>query len=626
MIRLLRGKVYYLRLSRSRDGKSRKVDWFGRYEDVIKEWTIGTRLSPIFGLTSSPPPKLPSLRQSWLFFCGPIYPGELDFFSLSHAFLTNGLFNVLVFCSSAKERKTAERFAEQNNLFWEEWSLSKNTVKDIYWGGPDRPDSLIPRSMLKPLQGCLPNLETNSREYVTQIASAVARAALYLPENEKELIRFDSICRGVLEKEYDSTIKQDILVYTNAALSLHVTQMYSGTTPITETKSRLWNHSFLGIGIPALALANIRSFIEKAVDRANIIKRIRALERDPAVSVSLVEIPADDDFWNKDHLARDKAELDLLSDDAKKDPILPLLTFFSGRDGYKTTHFTLSAPLELVGSCNTLSWTLLTVTHEISHVIISGILGRVLAKPDEPEDRFVPAIRSLNLKNGGDNLFEQVRSLLCMGIWRMSCPDGESEELSPSSLKQYVRLNWHELNEILTSCFDFKYFYGADPERYMRSLWVTWEAIPNIADRIPEYVTRCLCALHTNNVRRDDGRRTSLGDLIDLLSKINKEFPDLKYVAAGLQEVQEKRDEYLTLLRDRELLVKFASHFLHSRQVEQILVPESRIPHNATNPMCFPRERIRSPLRFVEEVSRDVSPNVLRSFGIFQRLAFLDWK
>ena len=78
-------------------------------------------------------------------------------------------------------------------------------------------------------------------------------------------------------------------------------------------------------------------------------------------------------------------------------PILPLVTYFSGRDGYSSHLQTLSAPLTAISECNSYRSSLLTITHELSHIFIQGLLGEIC--PDSNDQAQVE--RAWSMARGG---------------------------------------------------------------------------------------------------------------------------------------------------------------------------------------------------------------------------------
>jgi hypothetical protein len=162
-----------------------------------------------------------------------------------------------------------------------------------------------------------------------------------------------------------------MLVDANAGLSRFASQAFSGASPISETECHFWTHSLLGTGTANIALANARRFLTRTLGRARIPERVAAYREIQRDIPKLIRLPYNDKAWTENWI--DKVALA-----SSQAPLFPQITYFSGRDGFKTTETTLSAPLSAITSCSSSRWSLLTITHEASHTIISGVLSVIL--------------------------------------------------------------------------------------------------------------------------------------------------------------------------------------------------------------------------------------------------------
>jgi hypothetical protein len=59
-------------------------------------------------------------------------------------------------------------------------------------------------------------------------------------------------------------------------------------------------------------------------------------------------------------------------------PLINPITYYSGRDGFKNDTLTASAPLASIGSANCVMWNPTKITHELSHRIVSPVLGHLI--------------------------------------------------------------------------------------------------------------------------------------------------------------------------------------------------------------------------------------------------------
>lgn len=127
----LKGGTHFLLLRVTEDGQECLVDVHRSFSRAMKKWQHGSRISPIFSLDGASMPQFSRREKSWAIFVGPVYPGLLSKYSFSRAFLTLGLFNLLVICSNQTERDALKRLAKDQNLSWEEWELKKNSIVEV---------------------------------------------------------------------------------------------------------------------------------------------------------------------------------------------------------------------------------------------------------------------------------------------------------------------------------------------------------------------------------------------------------------------------------------------------------------------------------------------------------------
>jgi hypothetical protein len=299
--------------------------------------------------------------------------------------------------------------------------------------------------------------------------------------------------------------------------------------------------------------------------------------------------------------------------------LLPLLTFFSPRDGFRSTNLSLSAPVEILSSCNSISWTAMTLTHEISHTVIDGVLALLL-----PESLDLTEIDRLlcTMENHANatSLGDQVKAFLMYALWR--CRDVDDEpDFDAEAFVQMLREVHAEATETLTHLFDFTYFYRGEVSKYVRSIWASWAVIPNIQHRIPKYLLRTLCALHIANVRRDDVSVT-MDQLLSDLRATRDEFPAAQYIDYAIQLLQDGRAEYIKKLENRVPLIRFLHAFLESPEIVAMIngQPDEETPLKSV--LGFARNPIKNPLRFVDDMTKDTSAHRPTSVWMLQVLAF----
>jgi hypothetical protein len=305
---------------------------------------------------------------------------------------------------------------------------------------------------------------------------------------------------------------------------------------------------------------------------------------------------------------------------------LPLITCFSGRDGFRSTDVSLSAPLETLTSSNAVAWTLRTITHELSHTYIADALS-VLAPGDADQMDRMYALFTDRIEPR--SLLDSVCKYLATGFWWSVHPEHASE-VPPDQFREAIMTFWVEAQEIMTDTFDFLYFHRGDAPAYVRATWVSWGVVPNIAHRIEEYVTRTLCALAAVNLRAKKTLDATVEQLRTLLTTLHAEFPEGLYVKPALDDLSARPDHYRRRLDDRSPFVRIVRHFLYSPVIEKTLIEEPGARGRRAaggypdQPLTFAEWRVANPLRFLNTFSDDKQPNPARSFWLLHQLAHGD--
>lgn len=205
-----------------------------------------------------------------------------------------------------------------------------------------------------------------------------------------DAIKIEQLATGLIadyeagEAEADVRLgRPEVLLTLNSGLSRMSSQALSGTSPILRTECHFWPHSLLGIGVANLALRNVTAFISKLTTEIQYDRRLYAL-REMAFDIKKFNLSARAGF--PDFICIDPSDigssnnLDTLPATALEDipkaigdPTTPI-TYFARRDGFMNHMLTTSAPFPSVSGANSYQWNLGTITHEISHRILSGHL------------------------------------------------------------------------------------------------------------------------------------------------------------------------------------------------------------------------------------------------------------
>jgi hypothetical protein len=593
-------------------GGRRVVDCFRRFDEAVAKHDGSSRISPIFAVSNAPPPTCSEDTLSYLLFVGPKYPGDVEVPDKVDCFLSLGLLNILFYIRSQEIADTFRASLSTGETGWECWTIRGGVIDDIQCGFPGR--STLRDEISAPLVVDRKSLVPTAREFQTALASAVGKAQLYKQPTEQRLLNYNTVLRNFLMNGSVRDVeRQQSLAIANVSIARLNWQTYGGTSQILETSIPLAMHSLLGIGTPVLALQALTSFVERAFELFPTRSWLSRLKNRPARrGTSLIGTPATDGFWTQDFLSLAPGEVQ----EQLEGPNLPLFATFSGRDGFRSTSISLSAPNESITGCNTPSWTLQTLTHEMSHTQIRIALGFLLPSSQQEQDSLWSTIRD---SEAATNLLDQVRVFLAEAIRNLGA-QGIHEALTRDQFFVALKENLHEAHEILAHVFDLMYFYQGDEKAYLRAVWVSWASIPHIEDRVKNYVVRVLCALYANSLRRDDGAELTLQTVETTLLELDQEFPESLYIPEALAELQGNRKAYLDKLRLRSPLVKFARHFLWSKDAAKILSKGADLAQSLTSG-AFTEERVKNPLAFLGAWSRDKVPEPIRSIWILQQLA-----
>ena len=314
-----------------------------------------------------------------------------------------------------------------------------------------------------------------------------------------------------------------------------------------------------------------------------------------------------------------------------------MATYFSARDGWRGTSTTISAPLATINSCSSTRWSLITLTHEFSHIIISAILADLY--PDFTDPSEIKSFRALWYNNKpGAHLFEEIQRIILFSILEMNeaghgitSAENYNHYLQHEELKILLRRWQPYIEETMVHVFDFLYFYGRDVERYIRGIWASWGTIPNVSSRIEDYVVRSISAVLSHHWRRaDDAEDLAKQEVTSALQKLQESKLGGRYVEEALQLLDKKWDSHIKRqVRARRQLVKIVSTYLFSEEIASNIRGESEISGGTKDTEGYPlhpghidERSIRNPLRFIEIYTKLAEPSIAHSVWMLYTLAF----
>lgn len=643
------------------------------YSSALDKWRGSTRVSPIWatrlGETEAP---ANFHNAAALVFLGPIDPARVHQYLVSPAlegairkvFLTLGVFNVILVAENDVQLDAIRNFIAHFKLIGEIWCVQPLAgephsliVTDIEYLGdhtsehPLRTGGVADRfaQLRARVEAQEEGLHHPLLEFLATSTSIRARAANIYPDFSQDL---DGIEWTINELMRDTTSPRarDILVAANAALSRQASQALSGTTPLVQTECHFWPHSFLGTGIANIALRRVVEFIHQAFDKHFISARIEALISACASTIdakdrSCFDLKPSDivSFVAIDHPSlAEPAET--LNDFAKSE--LPI-AYYSARDGFRTSELAISAPLLSISGCGSRDWSLLSLTHEISHRLIADKL-------------YVLALTIKDDLVGTANVQDQVRDLLkhpCASIGDLAARHllfavyqeevatvGEAvfnAQLTSHSgaFEHFLDISMPEVEELVVHMFDYFHFYNRSPTEYIEAVWLSSAARPTLEARTRSFVERTLIALAAKTFgENDDWRGRARDDFLAVLDQLKMPEDSKKRIRMLLTD-EDSPDCWpglkKWLQRNEGLIIVFHLLFKSPRLAEMLQEepllgagPERSGRDYAMRPLIFwssipPHEhKFSNPLRMLSQFARDADHDDTKALWLLYMLAF----
>jgi len=640
-------RASFVALHDTPDGRERAVSLHPNFEAALSGWTVGSRLSPIWRLLADAKVAAPAVEfgDCKLTFIGPVRPARpiTEIKGIDQAvsiWATLGCFNLIIHTAQDDigDALAADTiaWAQAEGVAFEQWTLNASEIGNVE-------QHVLPRRESKVLAELLaysedhkhPAVRTSYQENLVATATSLARAAAVYPpifdEIEQAAASIGEIMKLFAAKEMTLLEMQSRLQTMNAALSRFSSQAFSGIPPIRGTECHFWIHSLLGTGSANLALASVVASIQNVLGKALIPERLKLLEEVTNGTPTTADLTGDAKLLDFDIL--DSVDLD-----ADAASIVPLITYFSGRDGFSSHVQTLSAPLTTLAECNSLRSNLLTVTHEISHIFVQSALAVLSPTPGDEAD-LKWATRLLEPAAQAGNMLDAARQLFLEALVSMAIEDRPEarpygrKEL-PRELPGIIERSRLEVQEILVHTFDFLYFHQGEPGYYVSNIWHSWCAIPGIADRIPEYLMRTLCAVSSVllHEKPDTRFRAALRDTKEILAEIEPEIGlENNYVSQVLSYIERMENDAALMGRVerqyfvRTRLARVVRIFLFSDKVAARLFHDPHIGggegYRQKRPLQYDGNPIGNALQFLR-INLKANPSEAESMWILHALAF----
>lgn len=623
----LSGNPLFLVLRRSQNLKFHDVFTFPKINDVLKLWDSTTRVSPLFPLNNSEFPDSSTESDWYLFFVGPIDLGSVDLNGLQ-AFLSYGIYNLVIVATVSDKSRVEQLLTDIDDTTWEAWQIKGTRIQAVEYS-PSLMSPIDSEYTQKKSPDLAPELRSAFDEYRTLIAVTRSKCKRYLPDVVSELEEFDSIFLEILSSnEGHHVAKLGHLVNVNAALSRFSSQTFAGTSPIVETECHFWTHSLLGIGMASQSLVKLRRHYDEAMAVPQLVQKVKLLKSKQSNDSGLYKKTLSDSGWHRHRL-----EAVELKQPVSSDPCLRLIAFFSGRDGFRSTTFSLSAPLEVITGCNTFAWTLLTLTHELSHGVTNALLAALVGDLETPgfQQQLAEYLNPVSSQaTKVTNELEQAQQILMWAYYFLerdnrNCQQKDKLSISAFEIKPMLQHCDGEMKELVTHLIDFLYFYQRDIQLYMTSIWSSWDVIPNIESRIDDYLKRSLTAILTLNMKIDSPFEETLSVVEQELKRISAQFKDSQYINTALQMLQSNKAEYLDKLQKRANIVKFVWAFFYDPLTAANMAREKPVAgarYANMRVLSFDSTPIESPLSFLVSFATDVQADAKKSLWMLHQLAF----
>lgn len=629
------GSPIHLVLERLEDSRHR-IKMFRELKDVLLDWKSSTRISPIFPVSlsgRSPSKAHKFLGKSSILLVGPIHPQEVSTACSSPIdamWVGFGLLNVIVATSSPRDIRAIQQLAQARGIAVEHWRLLDDVIHKVTACKTNGVGDLGARLGRLSSRSLIPEVREALSEFCPLMASTLARSQHLPPGIRAGLL---STLEYIEEAIKDAEAQKNTTPYrllgqllmVNAGLSRFSSQTFAGTVPVSETECHFWTHSFLGIGVASIGLWKLTEFLEKTLGSARLPERFAELRTVNQDVPDLCILDVNSSFWSTDHIG----QVNLKSQKAQ--PLVPLIAYFSARDGFRSTLTTISAPLASVASCNSPRWSLLTITHEISHIVVRGMLASLY--PDFEDPKQIDRCLTLLDKKKGANLLEEITRLLFVTITMIDLVHSDRKEAVDYEAESFIKLLEHwqrEVEEVLVHVFDFVYFYGKDVTKYINGIWASWGTIPNIGTRIPDYVVRTITTVVGNHLRRPGGEDVARELVVRSLTELQRGTMGGAYIQIALDYISNHwSDEIRPRVLARKGLVKIAQTFFFSESVATNVRSEPEISGGATEKEGYTLrvgqldlKPIKNPLRFLELYSVSNQPSLTESIWIYYVLTF----
>jgi hypothetical protein len=266
----------------------------------------------------------------------------------------------------------------------------------------------------------------------------------------------------------------------------------------------------------------------------------------------------------------------------------------------------------------------------MSHRVIDEVLSFILPDPDDPEE-LRHAVAILNESEAPPNVLSCLRFKILSEMAKLNAVSPLVEPQDVVDERHIIELlstRREQVEEIMVHVFDFIYFYGADPARYVPAIWRSWDAIPSLHRRFPSYILRTLCAVFARFWTSPSVTQDAVDAVLAGLESIARLDSDSAFIKDAIEYLKRNQETLQIQMWRRRVFVGVVRTFLQSTEILQAVRGQSskEVPgHPGRNHKrksgVFDGTPIENPIRFLE-VNTTSDWSVPKSFWMLARLAF----
>lgn len=572
--------------------------------------------------------------KGWLIFAGPSplssIEGELT--EGDAVWLTYGSYN-LMWITRQESRMTAmSQFLKEKRIRFEQWTIDDGIVTETYHEAWEQGAPFNCSYTLYDLteRGNNDMLFTAIREYYNLMGVAFQRLRYIDGTAYERLKRFHEMVEIEMcsHKKSDGDSMFFYLTSVNACLTRYNQQMVSSYSPIFGHETNTGSHSLLGLGLASLGINNLGNDVAARIVRQQILERFSCImDKDyDAKFPPMPMVRSNENVFGMFHLDDTPAVGNVTP--------MPVLLYFSSRDGFRRQNGAVSIPLVALYGCAKPGWSLKTVSHEMSHILIANVLGMIL--PRESDNDLKKAFcNACDHTKKTATYREAVWQLFGNGMLALGVEDNKvaATQLSVETLDEFIHAFEDDMDEIMTHAFDFLYFYRNNIDNYITDVWTTWSELPGISDEwVNEYIVRSLCIVALHHLGDDSCDLVEI--LLDKLITLEKErafrYPYIHKavnVLQGLKRHPILRRETMIRVANRQFLTKFVHAFLFSERISEQVntgwAPDIS-PLNSEDSLPIPDCKLGNLLESVGRLSKNRPEEVgcAESYLVYYQLAF----